>query len=202
MHEDIAKILLMAKAISLSPKKMFTFSSGLKGPIYCDNRLLLSFPKEREIISHKFLKLIEKNKLKFDVVAGTAIAGIPWAALIASRLRKPMIFVRNEAKAHGKQNQIEGVLNKDDKVLVVEDLISSGGSSINTVNALRSKKAKVTDVIAIFSYNMKKSEEQFKKEKIRLNVLCNLDDLLDVAVDKGDIDKKEKVMILKWRDNI
>src|SRR3972149_3514658 len=124
-EEKVAEILLKANAVTLSPKKPYKFASGILSPVYCDNRILMSYPKERSIITNFFIKLIKNKKLKFNIIAGTATAGIPWAAFIAQRLKKPMIYVRKEAKEHGKENLIEGKLEKGKKVLVIEDLIST-----------------------------------------------------------------------------
>ena len=201
MHETIAQILLRVKAVSLSPNKPFTFASGIQSPIYCDNRILLSYPTEREIIVHSFLKLIKKNKLECDTIAGTATAGIPWAAWISTRLRKPLVYVRSEAKKHGKQNLIEGIVKKNDKILVVEDLVSSGSSSINSVNALRDKKAIIKNVISIFTYNMKKSKRLFQTSNVNVLSLCTLDQLIQVSLKTRSINQKEANMILHWRNN-
>jgi len=192
-EEKVAEILLKANAVTLSPKKPYKFASGILSPVYCDNRILMSYPKERSIITNFFIKLIKNKKLKFNI-----IAGIPWAAFIAQRLKKPMIYVRKEAKEHGKENLIEGKLEKGKKVLVIEDLISTGSSSIAAVNAVRSANCIVTDCLAIFTYEMKKSKNLFENEKCKLHALSNFRALVDVASKSGYIRKDDKERALRW----
>ena len=161
MKEEVAKILLDANAVTLRPSQPFTFTSGIKSPIYCDNRLLMSHPKEREIVIKGFLDILKDKQ--FDLLAGTATAGIPWCAWLAKELNKPMIFIRSKEKAHGKQNIIEGKLTQGDKVIVIEDLISTGGSSVSAVEAVREAGGIVEDCIAIFTYELEKAINKFKE---------------------------------------
>lgn len=194
---QIARTLLEIKAVSLSPKKPFTYASGRKGPIYCDNRLLLSYPEKRKLVVNAFLRTIRKNKIKADVIAGTATAGIPWAALIAEKLKKPMIYVRASSKEHGKKNQIEGRLERGKKVLVMEDLINTGSSSIEVIKGIRSAGGNVSDCTAIFDYQLDDAKNSFKKAKCRLVSLTNLSELLSVS----KLPEKEKNLVRNWQKN-
>jgi len=202
MHKkEVAFILLETKAVTLNAKELYTFASGIKSPIYCDNRILISHPNEREQIVDFFVDMIEKENLKFDVVAGTSTAGIPWAAFLAQKLQKPMVYVKKASKEYGKQKQVEGDLKKGHVALVVEDLISTGSSSLQVVETLRNEGAKVHDCIAIFTYQMKKAEDAFKESKCKLHALSNFSALVDIASSSGYIQKNEKDIILKWNKN-
>ena len=151
MPDKISEILLKVNAVMLRTKPPFRWTSGILSPIYTDNRILMSYPRERDFIVNSFIKLIRKNKIKFDGFAGTATAGIPWAAWLSQKLKKPMIYVRSEAKEHGKENLVEGRIEEGKTYIVVEDLISTGSSSINTINAVREKTGNVECCIAIFT---------------------------------------------------
>jgi len=196
--QDIAKLLLNIKAVNLNVKEPFRYTSGILSPIYCDNRLIISYPLQREQVINAFLATIESQQLQFDVVAGTATAGIPHAAWIADRLSKPMVYVRSKAKGHGKQNQIEGKIEPGQTALVIEDLISTGGSAINAATALRENGARVHDCLAIFSYDMKSAIEQFTKEAVNLHTLCNFSTLIDIATESGTINHDERDKALQW----
>ena len=192
------EILLNIKAVSLRVNPPYTWASGMLSPIYTDNRLLMSYPKERGIIVDYFVSAINENKIKFDVIAGTATAGIPWAAWISHKLKKPMIYVRKEAKGHGKENLIEGKLEKGQKVVVIEDLISTGGSSISTIDAIREANGIVEYCCAIFSYQMKKSETNFKGSKCKLIALSDFQTLVSTALKSGYIKKDDEKLMLSW----
>ncbi|MCH9769967.1 MAG: orotate phosphoribosyltransferase [Gammaproteobacteria bacterium] len=196
--QTIAQLLLEIKAVGLSPNEPYRYTSGLLSPIYCDNRLIISYPDKRLIVLQAFLNLIESQNLQFDVVAGTATAGIPHAAWIADRLSKPMVYVRAKTKSHGKQNQIEGKLNKGQTALVVEDLISTGQSSIAAGVALRDAGANVTDCIAIFSYQIQTASQSFSDNQIKLHTLTDLNTLIDVAITQDAINESDKTHILSW----
>ena len=196
--KEVAKILLKLKAVTLRVDPPYKWTSGILAPIYTDNRLLISYPQERDEIINYFLELLKKNRIEFDVVAGTATAGIPWAAWIAEKLKKPMVYARKEAKGHGKENLIEGKLEKNSKVLVVEDLISTGGSSISTINAVREADCEADFCVAIFTYKMKKADENFKENKCRLFTLTDFNALVEVASETGYIKKDEKNVVLSW----
>lgn len=194
--KKVAEILLKVKAVTLNPSKPYTYASGIKSPIYCDNRLLISHPVERKIIVDAFLELIEQNNLKFDVVAGTSTAGIPWAAWISSKLDKPMVYIRGEAKIHGKGNQIEGKILAGQKVVVIEDLISTGGSSKAAVDSVIQQGNEVVACVAIFTYEMEKAKKAFSDCK--LLTLTKFSTLIDVAHKSNYIDEEEMAKVLEW----
>ena len=194
----VAKILLDIHAVTLNLKKPFRYTSGILSPIYTDCRLLISFPKERREIIKYYLDAIKNSNTPLDVVAGTATAGIPWASWIADALNLPMIYVRSEQKKHGKRNQIEGQIKKDQKAIVIEDLISTGKSSIETVSAIRSSGGTATFVFSIMTYGIKKAEINFKKNKIKLVSLTDFKSVISVAQKNNYIDRKSQNIILEW----
>ena len=200
VSEEIALYLLQIKAIKLSPQSPFTWASGIKSPIYCDNRTALSFPKVRGAIVEA-LKESALQQFSFDVIAGVATAGIPHGVLLADRLSKPFIYVRSKAKAHGRQNVIEGYLTEGAKVLVVEDLISTGGSSLQAVQALRDAGAVVSGVIAIFTYQFTKAQQAFNQAHCPYFTLSNYETLLKTAVNHQYINPEELALLQKWREN-
>ncbi len=196
MKKDVAEILLRIEAVKVRPGKPFTFTSGMKSPIYIDNRLIISYPDERKKILSYFVELVKKNNLVFDVIAGVATAGIHWAAWLSAYFEKPMIYIRGKKKGHGRQNQIEGLLKKGIKVLVVEDHISTGGSSIDAVKAVRDKGGIVSHCVAISTYSFPKSIEGFKEINCRLHTLTDFNTLIETAAELDYIKDKEKV--LEW----
>ncbi|WP_353458266.1 orotate phosphoribosyltransferase [Staphylococcus coagulans] len=202
MSKLIAKSLLDIEAVSLSPNEMFTWSSGIKSPIYCDNRVTLGYPEVREAIRDGLIQLIEKHFPDVEVVSGTATAGIPHAAYISDKMSLPMNYVRSKSKSHGKQNQIEGALSNNKKVVVVEDLISTGGSSITAVNALREAGADVLGVVAIFTYGLSKADEMFKDAKVPFYTLSHYDELIEVAQAEGKISKADIETLINWRNQL
>ncbi|PLX18076.1 MAG: orotate phosphoribosyltransferase [Candidatus Muiribacterium halophilum] len=181
MKTRVAEILLNLQAVILNSKEPFTYASGIKSPIYCDNRVIISDVKSRDEIIDAFCELIEEKNIKFDVVAGTATAGIPHAAWIADRFKLPMIYVRSGKKEHGRKNQIEGRIHSEQKVLLVEDLISTGGSSLRCAEAISETGAEVVACVAIFSYEMKKAQESFNNAKIPLYTLSDFNTLIEFA---------------------
>lgn len=195
---SIAKLLLELKAVALNTETPFRYTSGLLSPIYCDNRLIISDPEKRNIVIDAFLEIIDED---CDVVAGVATAGIPHAAWIADRLNKPMVYVRDKAKAHGKQNQIEGRLPKNSRVVVIEDLISTGQSSIAAAEALREAGATVDTCVAIFTYGFAASEQAFRDAKIELKTLSNFNELIEVAVKEKYITAAQKDILLNWNED-
>lgn len=199
MKEDVANILLEVKAVTLSVSEPYTFTSGIKSPIYCDNRLLISYPEERKKIVKKFLEILET--LEFDVIAGTSTAGIPWAAWIAAKLEKPMVYIREKAKEHGKGNQVEGKLEKGQKAVIIEDLISTGGSSAAAVQAAKDAGAEVEDCVAIFTYEMEKANQKFLEARCKLHTLTNFSTLMKVAEEKDYVNSEEKEKALEWNKN-
>ncbi|WP_138159370.1 orotate phosphoribosyltransferase [Peptoniphilus catoniae] len=197
--KEIAKILLDIEAVSLSPKKPFTWASGIKSPIYCDNRLILSYPEQREIVEDAMVKLIREKFPEVEYIMATATAGIPHGAIIAQKMNLPMGFVRTSKKDHGKNNQIEGKLIKGAKVVVIEDLFSTGGSSIDVAKALMEAGYKVMGIVSIFTYNLKKAEENFKSNNIDHYSLANFDELAEVAAEHNYIEVSEIEKIKKWK---
>lgn len=201
MKHEIAEQLLEIKAVFLQPNDPFTWSSGLKSPIYCDNRLTLSYPKVRKNIASGLAGLIKEKFPETEVVAGTATAGIPHAAWVSDLLDLPMAYVRSKAKAHGKGNQIEGKVEKGQKVVVVEDLISTGGSVITAVNSLREAGCEVLGVVAIFTYELPKGKELLGEAEITAYSLTDYTSLLDVAQKKGYIQEGDLASLNAWKES-
>jgi len=197
--KKIAEFLLQIKAIKLQPSNPFTWASGWKSPIYCDNRKTLSFPEVRSYIRDSFVILIKRLYPNVEMIAGVATGAISHGALAADKLELPFIYVRSGAKEHGLGNQIEGYYQKGQKVVVVEDLISTGGSSLNAVKALREAECEVLGMVAIFTYEFKKASDGFAEEKCSLNTLCNYSVLIDTAVKSGYIGESEVETLKKWR---
>jgi len=196
-----AEVLLHVNAIKLNPKNPFTWASGWKSPIYCDNRLILSFPVVRNYIKEEIAKNLEAQFGKPDVIAGVATGAIGIGALVAEFLELPFVYVRPEAKKHGRQNQIEGYLEKGQSVVVVEDLISTGNSSLVAVDALKAAEANVKGMVAIFTYGFDISKENFKTKNVDLFTLSNYESLLEQALDTNFIDKSEVDVLSKWNSN-
>jgi len=201
MEEQIAKSLLEIGAVFLSPNKPFTWASGIKSPIYCDNRLILSAPEVRSDVEMSLAKTIISHFVNCDVIMGTATAGIAHAAITASLLNLPMGYVRPNQKEHGRQNQIEGRLERGQRVVVVEDLISTANSSIEVVKVLREAGAKVLGIVSIFTYGMKSGLENLAKANVKNVSLTNFDTLVQVAAQEGFIDESDIEKLLKFRDN-
>ncbi|EKD85300.1 MAG: orotate phosphoribosyltransferase [uncultured bacterium] len=196
--ETVAKILLKIKAISLNPKEPFRYDSGILSPVYIDNRLLISYPEERKIIRDLYIESMNSTGQQFDLIAATATAGIPHAAWVADKLNLPMVFVRGKAKDHGKKNRVEGVVKKRAKTAVIEDLISTGESSIETAKAVIGTGGEVSYIFAIITYGMKKADENFKANNLKLITLTTFADVLEIAEKSGQISGKEKEIILDW----
>lgn len=202
IEEEIGHDLLKIEAVQLRPDNYFTWTSGIKSPIYCDNRLIMSYPEIRNKIVKSFINLIETNGFKPDVIAGCATAGIPHAAWLSSALNLPMVYVRSAPKAHGKGNQIEGLIQPGQKVLVIEDLISTGGSSIEAAQALKEAGADVVGVLAIFSYGLKQAQVNFEVADLVYTTITNFDKLLDALVHKKHISEDEKTTMIAWRNDL
>ena len=194
-----AEYLLQIKAIKLQPSNPFTWASGWKSPIYCDNRKTLSFPEVRSYICSSFAALVKELYPGAELIAGVATGAIAHGALAADRLNLPFIYVRSEAKEHGLGNQIEGYFEKGQKVVVIEDLISTGGSSLNAVKALREAGCDVLGMAAIFTYEFKKASDGFEAAGCKLNTLSNYSVLVDTAVATGYIGEAEVETLKKWR---
>ncbi len=198
---EIAKNLLDIKAVFLSPTKPFTWASGIKSPIYCDNRLTLSYPEIRNNVAKKIAQIITEKYPECEIVMGTATAGIPHATLASYFLEKPCGYVRGKAKDHGRQNQIEGKYEEGQKVVLVEDLISTGGSSLEAVEALRSAGLEVLGVISIFTYQMKKAVDAFANANCEYTSLATFDELIDAAVELNYISGSEAAKVRKFKEN-
>ncbi|MBQ0087312.1 MAG: orotate phosphoribosyltransferase [Bacteroidales bacterium] len=201
MEKIIAEQLLSIGAVFLRPEQPFTWASGIKSPIYCDNRLVLSAPSARTIVEQAIADTVKAKFPQAESLMGTSTAGIAHAAIAASILGLPMGYVRGEAKTHGRNNKIEGRLEKGMKVVVIEDLVSTGGSAVEVVEALREAGADVLGIVSIFTYGMKKGLDRFAQAGVVNCSLSNLDALVDVAVEKGIIAPQWKERILKFRDN-
>ncbi|MBR5064373.1 MAG: orotate phosphoribosyltransferase [Bacteroidales bacterium] len=201
MERNIAKDLLSIGAVFLRPEEPFTWASGIKSPIYCDNRLTLSAPAVRKHVEAGLADLVRRYYPDCEMLMGTSTAGIAHAAITATLLGLPMGYVRGEAKTHGRTNRIEGRLDPGTKVVVVEDLISTGGSAIECVEALREAGAKVLGIVSIFTYGMQKGLDRIAAAGTENHSLCNLDVLVDVAVKEGRIAPEWEKRILAFRDN-
>ena len=201
MERQIASSLLSIGAVFLRPEQPFTWASGIKSPIYCDNRLTLSAPRVRDQVENGLSLLVKRYYPDCEMLMGTSTAGIAHAAITATLLDLPMGYVRGSAKTHGRSNRIEGRLEAGSKVVVVEDLISTGGSAIEVVEALREAGAEVLGIVSIFTYGMKRGLERFAAANTENHSLCNLDVLVDVAEEEGRIGPGWKERILAFRDN-
>jgi len=199
--EKTAELLLQINAIKLNPKNPFTWASGWQSPIYCDNRLILSFPAIRNFVREEFSKHIEKEFGKPDVIAGVATGAIGIGVLVAEYMGLPFVYVRPEPKKHGRQNQVEGFLQKGQNVVVVEDLISTGNSSLLAVEALKEAGANIKGMVAIFTYGFDISKENFKNANIELNTLADYNNLLELAVAKNYISEIELKTLQEWRES-
>lgn len=199
--KQTAKFLLQINAIKLQPTNPFIWASGWKSPIYCDNRIILSFPPIRNYIRETLAKEIENHYGKPDVIAGVATGAIGIGVLVAEYLGLPFVYVRPEAKSHGRQNQIEGFLESGQNVVVVEDLISTGTSSLNAVKALKEVGANVKGMVAIFSYGFEVANSNFKNESVTLHTLSNYESLLEEALDTKYINAKEQNILSVWNSN-
>ncbi|EKD64802.1 MAG: orotate phosphoribosyltransferase [uncultured bacterium] len=200
ISKKVAKILIDVGCVIFRPRQPFKFDSGILSPVYVDNRLLISRPKERKIIIKYLVDQVRKIGIP-DVVAGVATAGITHAAWIAQKLDIPMVYVRAEPKSHGRKNQVEGNIKRGQKVIIVEDMISTAGSSIRVLEVLKKLGAQVTDEVAIYTHNMKAADRNFQKSKIKFHALTNLDEVIKVAVSKGFL-KSDQVQIIKgWTED-
>ena len=200
IEQSVAQALIKREAVKVSIAPPFTWASGIKSPVYCDNRKMLGFVEERDIIVDGFLEKIAD--LDFDVVAGTATAGIPWASFIAQKLNKPMVYIRSAKKDHGAGKQIEGFLAPNQKVLVVEDLISTGGSSIKAVEAVREEgNCIVNDVVAIVTWEIPKSVERFSEAGLNLVTLTNYTNIIGLASETGAIPEDKLSIVLEFKQD-
>ena len=200
-EKDVAKGLLSIKAVFFRPDEPFTWASGIKSPVYCDNRLTLTAPEVRTLIENSIADVIKEEYPEADVIMGTATAGIAHAAIAAHILGLPMGYVRSGAKDHGRGNQIEGQLNKGDMVVIVEDLISTGGSVIDAATALRNAGAEVLGIVSIFTYGMQKGLDRLAQENLKNISLTNFDVISEVAVDESYIRPEDRERLIAFRNN-
>ena len=200
-EKDVAKGLLSIKAVFFRPDEPFTWASGIKSPVYCDNRLTLTAPEVRTLIENSIADVIKEEYPEADVIMGTATAGIAHAAIAAHILGLPMGYVRSGAKDHGRGNQIEGQLNKGNKVVIVEDLISTGGSVIDAATALRNAGAEVLGIVSIFTYGMQKGLDRLAQENLKNISLTNFDVISEVAVDESYIRPEDRERLIAFRNN-
>lgn len=198
---QVAEKLLEIEAVALRPHQPFTWTSGIKSPIYCDNRLTMSYPAIRDLIAKSFAAVVREIYPDTEVIAGTATAGISHAAFTSQKLGLPMAYVRDKAKGHGKENQIEGLIKPGQKVIVIEDLISTGGSSIKAAQAIREAGGEPLAVLAIFSYELDKAVRAFDEAGVVLQTLSNYSALIDVAVQRGLIKPEDLALLKSWRED-
>ncbi len=199
--KETCKLLLQINAIKLNPKNPFTWASGWKSPIYCDNRIILSFPAVREKICSFLSQQIKKRYEYYDVIAGVATGAIGIGMLVANKLNKPFVYVRADRKKHGRKNSIEGFYEKGQKVVVIEDLISTGNSSLEACQSLISENLKIKGLISIFNYNFKISKLNFESKNISYSSLCSYNYLIDYAVKNNYVSDVELTELIKWRNN-
>jgi orotate phosphoribosyltransferase len=198
---SIAEKLLQINAVKLNPQNPFTWASGWKSPIYCDNRKILSYPHVRDYIKSEMTNAIFTEFPDADVIAGVATAGIPWGVLVADLLSLPFVYVRSKPKEHGMGNQIEGVLNAGQKVVVIEDLISTGKSSLEAVKAIQEAQGEVVGLCSVFTYEFSISQQIFAAENIKTISLSNYSSLIDIALEKKIISEEEVTLLKLWREN-
>jgi len=197
-EKEVAKMLLETKAVTLNLSKPFQYDSGILSPIYTDNRILMSYPEKREKVRDYFREIIDSKNLEIDLVAGVATAGIAHAAWLADALGKPMAYVRGKVKDHGKQNQVEGIVEKGMKAIVIEDLVSTGNSTVQSAIALQELGAEVLQCVAIFTYEMQKAKENFQNANLPLETLTNFTALMEVAQEMEYVTEEEKKIALEW----
>ncbi|MCW3784961.1 orotate phosphoribosyltransferase [Plebeiibacterium sediminum] len=199
VSETIAKQLLQIKAIKLQPANPFTWASGWKSPIYCDNRKTLSYPEVRDYIKSSFVSLVNELYPEAEVIAGVATGAIAQGALVADELNKPFVYVRSSPKGHGMENLIEGDIQPGKKVVVIEDLISTGGSSLKAVEALRTAGCEVLGMVAIFSYGFQTAVDNFTAKDVKIDTLSNYQTLIEVAVETGYVSADDVKTLGNWR---
>ena len=199
--EQTVNYLTQINAIKLNTKKPFTWTSGIKSPIYCDNRLILSFPNVRKFVADKMTEIVENKYGKDTCIAGVATGAIAIGAMIAERLNLPYAYVRPEPKEHGLKNQIEGNIKNGSNVVVIEDLISTGKSSLNAINALKSEGYNVMGMLSIFSYNFQFANKKFEDENISINSLSDYNSLVNLIQSEGTLDRNEISRLKKWRED-
>lgn len=200
LAKQVAQILLKIEAVKVKIDPPFKWASGILSPIYCDNRLLISYPEEREVIVNGFVETIKEKGLNPDIIAGTATAAIPWAAFVAQKMNLPMIYIRSEKKEHGAGRQIEGKIEAGRKVVIIEDLISTGGSSIKAAEAVKEEgKSEVTDILAIVTWELKKAVDRFAAANLNLTTLTNYTNIIQTASEEGYLSEEQKEKVLEFK---
>jgi len=199
--EETSKLLLQINAIKLNPKNPFTWASGWKSPIYCDNRTILSYPDKRNLICNYLVLQIEKNLKNFDIIAGVATGAIGIGMLVANKLNKPFVYVRSDRKKHGRKNSVEGYFQKNQKVVVIEDLISTGKSSLEACDSLLAEGLTIEGLVSIFNYNFDVSKKNFESKKIKYYSLCSYELLIKFAAKQNYISEKEIQKLKSWRSD-
>lgn len=200
-EKTVAEKLLQINAIKLNPAQPFTWASGWKSPIYCDNRKVLSFPFIRDFIKSELCNIVFEKFPEADMLAGVATAGIAWGAMVADQLKLPFIYVRPKPKEHGLGNQIEGFYEKGKRVVVIEDLISTGKSSLQVVDVLRNEGLVVEGMVSIFNYNFTIADEAFKNAQVSFQSLTNYNELISLAIDKNIVSAEQENTLLNWRQD-
>ncbi|MCB0326418.1 MAG: orotate phosphoribosyltransferase [Bdellovibrionales bacterium] len=202
MSEKVASLLLEEGAVEVRPSDPFTFSSGIKSPVYCDNRSLISQPKARQLVTRGYMDMAKAYTI--DAVVGIATAGIPWASWIAHEMNLPMAYIRSASKAHGKQNKLEGKINSSQhkKIILIEDLISTGGSSLEAALSMREEGFELVSVLSIFTYGFEKAKKSFSNAQCSYQSMTTIDTLLDIGVSQGRISQQEKEEVLNWRHEV
>lgn len=201
-EESIAKELLSIGAIQIKTEGYFTWTSGIQSPIYCDNRLIMSYPETRKKVVAAWLEIIQEKNLKPDLIAGCATAGIPHAAWLAEALDLPMVYIRSKPKGHGTNSQVEGVIEPGQKALVIEDLISTGGSAIDAAKVLEAEGVEIEHVLAIFTYGIGRAKENFAQANFSYDTILNFDQLLDVLLASEELTIADRQRLLTWRDQL
>ena len=201
IDKTVAKGLLECKAVTLSAKEPYTWASGLKSPIYCDNRITLSYPELRSTIASGLAELIKNEYPEVEAIVGVATGGLPQASLVADILNLPLAYVRPKAKDHGKTKMVEGFLKPNSKVVMIEDLISTGGSVLNAVDAVKEEGVEVLSVVAVFSYQLDKATNNFNNRGVELKTLSNYSSLIEVAVEENYINNEELALLKSWRQD-
>lgn len=196
--EKVARILLELNAVTLNPNKPYRYASGMLSPVYTDCRVIIAYPEKRKEVRDLYIEAINESGVEFEIVAGTATAGIPHAAWIAEKLELPMIYVRGKAKDHGKENLVEGIIKQGQKAIVIEDLVSTGESSINSVRAIQNAGGEVTTVFSIITYGIKKGEENFSENNLELISLTDFKTVVEQAVEMNYVNESEKELVLDW----
>jgi orotate phosphoribosyltransferase len=200
--EQVAACLLKLGAVKLNTRETFTWASGIQSPVYCDNRVINSDVSARNTVLEAFLEFVREEFPGVDVIAGVATGGIPMGALIADRLQLPFVYVRQEPKAHGLKQQVEGSFRPGERVVVIEDLISTGGSSMKAIQGIRNAGLELLGLVSIMNYGFKKAEDLFAREGVTVFSLCNIDTIVDVALEEHRITQEEADTVLQFRDRV